>query len=84
MALSPVINLPVRSQVLGIDVESIAPIKGFAQDAFDVANVNGVLVVENPSEREVRLVLPFPVEEASAWRQVFPLASFEEEIEGRK
>jgi hypothetical protein len=66
MALSPVINLPVRNQILGIDLESIAPIKGFAQDAFDVANVNGVLVVENPSEGEVRLVLPFPVEEASA------------------
>ena len=66
MALSPIINLPVRSQVLGIDVESIAPVKGFAQESFDVANVNGVLVVENPTEGEVRLVLPFPVEESSA------------------
>lgn len=65
MALSPIINLPVRSQVLGVDVESIAPHKGFAADAFDVANVNGVLVVENPSDQEVRLVLPFPIEEAS-------------------
>lgn len=65
MALSPVINLPVRSQVLGVDVESVAPHKGFAADAFDVANVNGVLVVENPSDQEVRLVLPFPIEEAS-------------------
>lgn len=65
MALSPVINLPVRSQVLGVDVESIAPHKGFAADSFDVANVNGVLVVENPSDQEVRLVLPFPIEEAS-------------------
>lgn len=66
MALSPVINLPVRSQVLGVDVESIAPHKSFASDAFDVANVNGVLVVENPTEQEVRLVLPFPTEESSA------------------
>jgi hypothetical protein len=65
MALSPVINLPVRSQVLGVDMESIAPHKGFEADAFDVANVNGVLVVENPSDQEVRLVLPFPIEEAS-------------------
>lgn len=31
-----------------------------------MANVNGVLVVENPTEGEVRLVLPFPVEESSA------------------
>jgi len=66
MALSPVINLPVRSQVLGVDVESVAPHIGFAQEAYDVANVNGVLVVENPTEQEVRLVLPFPVEESSA------------------
>lgn len=66
MALSPVINLPVRSQMLGVDVESIAPHLGFAQDAYDVANVNAVLVVENPVEQEVRLVLPFPTEESSA------------------
>ena len=65
MALSPVINLPVRSQVLGVDVESVAPHRGFAADAYDVANVNGVLVVENPSDQEVRLVWPFPIEEAS-------------------
>ncbi len=66
MALSPVMNIPVRSQVLGVDVESVAPHRGFAQDAYDVANVNGVLVVENPTEQEVRLVLPFPAEESSA------------------
>jgi hypothetical protein len=66
MALSPIINLPVRSQVLGVDIESIAPVQGFTQEAYDVANVNGVLVVENPTEQEVRLVLPFPVEESSA------------------
>lgn len=66
MALSPVINLPVRSQVLGVDIESIAPVQGFAEEAYDVANVNGVLNVENPTEGKVRLVLPFPTEESSA------------------
>lgn len=66
MALSPIINLPVRSQVLGVDVESIAPLHGFSSDAFDVANVNGVLHVENPQDQEVRLVLPFPTERSSA------------------
>ena len=66
MALSPILNLPVRSQVLGVDVESIAPVKGFTEDAFDVANVNGVLVVENPTDQQVRLVLPFPAEQSSA------------------
>ncbi|WP_162924607.1 hypothetical protein [Rubrobacter indicoceani] len=49
-----------------MDVESIAPHRGFAQDSYDVANVNGVLVVENPTEQDVRLVLPFPSEESSA------------------
>ncbi len=66
MALSPILNLPVRTQVLGVDVESIAPVKGFTEDAFDVANVNGVLVVENPTDQQVRLVLPFPAEQSSA------------------
>jgi hypothetical protein len=65
VALSPILNLPVRSQVLGVDVEAVAPYKGLAADAFDVANVNGVLVVENYIDQQVRLVLPFPIEEAS-------------------
>ena len=81
MALSPVINLPVRSQVLGVDVESIAPHRGFAQDAYDVANVNAVLVVENPVDQEVRLVLPFPTEESSAEVRV---VSTDERTEFRK
>jgi hypothetical protein len=66
MALSPILNLPVRWQVLGVDIESIAPVRGFGEDAFDVANVNGVLNVESPADQEVRLVLPFAVEQASA------------------
>ena len=66
MALSPILNLPVRWQVLGVDVESIVPHRGFAPDAYDVANVNGIFVCENPQEQTVRLVLPFPSERASA------------------
>ncbi len=66
MALSPILNLPVRWQVLGVDVEALAPHRGFAADAYDVANVNGVLMIENPSEQKVRLVYPFPVEDAHA------------------
>lgn len=66
MPLSPVINLPVRHQVLGVDVESLAPFRGFSADAYDVANVNGTLLVENPTAQKVRLVLPFPTERASA------------------
>ena len=70
MALSPILNLPVRWQVLGVDVESIVPHRGFAAEAYDVANVNGIFLVENPTEQEVRLVLPFPSERASAGLRV--------------
>jgi hypothetical protein len=66
MALSPILNLPVRWQVLGVDVESLAPHQAFSAEAYDVANVNGVLLVENPTEQKVRLVYPFPVEDAHA------------------
>jgi len=66
MALSPVLNLPVRYQVLGVDLESIAPHTGFVADSRDYANVNGVLLVENPAEGKSRLVIPFPIEAGSA------------------
>lgn len=66
MALSPVLNLPVRHQVLGVDVESIAPFTGFTPESRDYANVNGVLLVENPTEGKYRLVVPFPIEAGSA------------------
>lgn len=66
MALSPILDLPVRWQALGVDIEAIQPHRGFPADGFDVANVNGTLLVENPQERTVRLVVPFPVEQASA------------------
>lgn len=66
MALSPILNLPVRWQQLAVDVESLQPWRGFPADGYDVANVNGTLLVENPSEQDVRLVCPFPTERASA------------------
>jgi hypothetical protein len=66
MALTPILNLPVRQQVLGVDVESLAPTQGFGAAAYDVANVNGVLLVDNPEEQKVRLVYPFPTEDAHA------------------
>lgn len=66
MSLSPILNLPVRWQTLAVDIESIVPHRGFAPEAYDVANVNGILLVENPQEQEVRLVAPFPTEKASA------------------
>jgi hypothetical protein len=66
MALSPIIDLQVRWQVLGVDVEALAPTQGFVEGGYDVANVNGVLLVENPEEREVRLVYPFATEDTHA------------------
>jgi hypothetical protein len=65
MALSPILNLPVRWQVLAVDIESIVPWRGFAADAYDVANVNGIMLVENPQEQKLRFVLPFPTEKGS-------------------
>lgn len=53
-------------QVLAVDIESVMPARGFPAEGYDVANVNGTLLVESPGEQEVRLVLPFPTESASA------------------
>jgi hypothetical protein len=66
LALTPILNLPVRWQVLGVDVESLAPHQDFGADAYDVANLNGVLLVENAEAQEVELVYPFPTEDAHA------------------
>jgi hypothetical protein len=66
MALTPILDLPVRWQVMGVDVESLAPSSGFSEASYDVANVNAVLAVENPTEQKVKLVYPFPTEDASA------------------
>jgi hypothetical protein len=52
--------------VLGVDVESIVPHTGFSAESRDYANVNGVLLVENPAEGKYRLVVPFPIEAGSA------------------
>lgn len=66
MALTPILNLPVRWQVMGVDVESLAPGSGFAEGCYDVANVNAVIEVENPEAQKVELVCPFPTEDGYA------------------
>lgn len=63
---TPIINLRVRWQVSAVDVESVAPHMGFAEGCFDIASVSSILMVENPTEQDVKLVLPFPAESYSA------------------
>lgn len=55
-------DLQVLNQGINIDIESIAPIKGFSSDAYDVANMTIIATVESPAEQEYRLVLAADVE----------------------
>ncbi len=57
------LDLPVRNQNINIDVESIAPIRGFKPDeAYDVANMTVTAELEVPQEQNYRLVLRGDVE----------------------
>lgn len=58
MANTPIsTDLLVLSQSINVDIESIAPIRGFAADAFDVANSTITATVQAPSEQTYRIVL---------------------------
>lgn len=58
MATTPITtDLLVLTQGLNVDIESIAPVRAFGADAYDVANTTITATVENPTERIVRLVL---------------------------
>lgn len=63
MASTPITtDLPVLSQGINIDIESIAPTQGFGAGAYDVANMTITAVVQSPAEQEYRLVLQGDVE----------------------
>jgi len=63
MASTPITtDLPVLSQSINIDIESIAPTQGFGATAYDVANMTITAVVQSPAEREYRLVLQGDIE----------------------
>lgn len=50
-------DLQVHNQGMNIDIESIAPVKGFNAEAYDVANMTITATVESPTEATYRLVL---------------------------
>lgn len=55
-------DLQVLNQGINIDIESIAPTRGFGPDAYDVANMTITATVQSPSEQVYRLVLAADVE----------------------
>lgn len=63
MAASPITTaLQVQHQGINIDIESIAPIRQFSADAYDVANMTITATVTSPSDQLYRLVLAADVE----------------------
>jgi len=58
MANTPIAtDLTVLTQGINVDIESIAPIRAFGADAYDVANSTITATVQAPSEQSYRLVL---------------------------
>ena len=63
MATTPITtDLQVHRQGINVDVESIAPTRQFAADAYDVANMTITATVTSPVEQSYRLVLAADVE----------------------
>lgn len=59
---APSIDLPIQYQTLNIDIEPVAQMRQFGQDAYDVANWTGVIAVNSPADQDYTLVLPFAIE----------------------
>lgn len=62
MATPITTDLLVLSQGINIDIESIAPVQGFPNDSYDVANMTITATVQSPAEQSYRLVLAADVE----------------------
>ncbi len=63
MASTPITtDLQVQHQGINIDIESIAPIRQFSADGYDVANMTITATVTSPGEQAYRLVLAADVE----------------------
>lgn len=62
MATPITTDLVVYNQGINIDIESIAPIRGFEAEAYDVANMTITATVESPTEATYRLVLAADIE----------------------
>lgn len=55
-------DMQVHHQGINIDIESIAPIRQFSADSYDVANMTITATVTSPAEQSYRLVLAADVE----------------------
>lgn len=55
-------DLSVLRQGLNVDIESIAPLHAFSDEAYDVANSTITATVQVPEEKEYRLVLAGAIE----------------------
>lgn len=62
MATPITTDLMVYNQGINIDIESIAPVKGFVAEAYDVANMTITATVEAPTDATYRLVLAADIE----------------------
>lgn len=55
-------DLQVLNQGINIDIESIAPLRSFGPESYDVANMTIAATVQSPAEQNYRLVLAADVE----------------------
>ena len=63
MSATPITtDLQVLNQSINIDIESIASVRGFSPEAYDVANMTITAVVQSPADQEYRLVLAADIE----------------------
>jgi hypothetical protein len=59
-------DLQVLNQGINIDIESIAPLRSFGPESYDVANMTITATVQSPAEQEYRLVLAADVESGTS------------------
>lgn len=59
-------DLQVLNQGINIDIESIAPLRSFGPESYDVANMTITATVQSPTEQKYRLVLAADVESGTS------------------
>jgi hypothetical protein len=59
-------DLQVLNQGINIDIESIAPLRSFGPESYDVANMTITAAVQSPAEQRYRLVLAADVESGTS------------------
>lgn len=59
-------DLQVLNQGINVDIESIAPLRSFGPESYDVANMTITATVQSPAEHEYRLVLAADVESGTS------------------